>query len=593
MNLISLRAAVCLCLLALVAGCALSPQQRDQVDARVAAERDQLAWRLPADSPVENGLDAFEAESGRHRLVVVDQGSDALALRLHLIRAAREEILFQNYIFHDDESGLLLLGELLAAANRGVRVRLLVDGLFSLSDPGLLARLEMAPAGFDVRLYSPLFHRAVIDHGRFIAAIACCFRTLNHRMHNKLVVIDGRHGLVGGRNTADRYFDLDTRMNFVDLEVLVSGPVVADMAAGFERFWDHERSLPPRHTRDVAAAIEQARWWPDWPRPDGRLAFAETLAEDPAWLAALLAGRGFLVDSVSYFTDPPDKPWQASALAAGDSTARIHALVASAEQQVLLQTPYFVMSPAFEAVLKQVGQRAEITVSSNSLAATDAFPVYAFSRRQRERAVGRIGVRLFEAKPFPAARYQLISRYPELIAEKAQGVRSSMRGDPAPATIDMPGPRISLHAKVLVVDGHTSLITSHNFDPRSEIYNSENGIVVRDRAFAQAMIDYVRPMTEPANAWRVAEKPRVRGPLAALGRGLARTSRRMPTLDLWPAYLTENYQLPSGAEGVEPDHPDFHDTWVSVGLAPEVVLGQRRVMTSLISRMFGFMWRIM
>jgi cardiolipin synthase C len=244
-------------------------------------------------------------------------------------------------------------------------------------------------------------------------------------------------------------------------------------------------------------------------------------------------------------------------------------------------------------VLKQTAGQVRIVVSSNSLASTDAYPVYAISRRQRQRVVGKLGIEFYEAKPFPAARHRLISRYPELITDRAAGLSSPMRGDPAPATRAMPGPRISLHAKILVVDEAVSLVTSHNFDPRSEIYNSENGIIVHDRAFAQAMIDYIRPMTEPANAWRVAERPQGRGPLAAINRSFARLSRRLPTLDLWPGYLTENYQLPSGAEAVEPDHPDFHSIWVGAGIAPEVTLGQRRVLTAIISRMFGFMWPIM
>lgn len=588
-------AARCLsiCTLLLLSACAMSPAQRQVMDERVEAERERLGWEMPTVARPQSGLEVLAPRPGRHHLLVVDQGVDALALRLQLIRSAQDEILFQNYIFSDDAAGLLVLNELLAAAGRGVHVRLLVDSLFSLPNPALLARLELAPANFQLRLYNPLFDRAVLGNGRFVAAILCCFRSLNHRMHNKLLVIDGQHGLVGGRNTADRYFDLDTRMNFVDLEVLVSGPAVVDMVASFDQFWGHARSRATRHARDVAAVLEQRGWQAEWPDVPARLAFAETLAADPAWLPELATRRGYQAESVVYFADPPGKPSQCKLAGEDDSTEVIHDLIVSASAEVLIQTPYFVMSPDFESVLQDAAGRTRVTISTNSLAATDAYPVYAFSRSQRERAVSQWGLHFFEAKPFPANRHQLISRYPELIIERARGLRSHRPGDPASPTVTRPGPRISLHAKILVVDGHSSIVTSHNFDPRSEIYNSENGIVVSDPAFARAMTDFIMPMTEPQNAWRVAEKPAGRGPLSALNRSLARASRRLPTLDLWPAYLTENYQLPSGVEAVEPGHPEFHDNWVSVGLAPEVVRGQRRVLTSIISRMFGFMWRIM
>jgi cardiolipin synthase C len=577
----------------LSSGCALTPEQFEQADRTVAAHRGLIGLPMPQPTTPADELDRLELGADRHHLLIVDQGSDALALRLHLIRTARDEILLQNYIFHDDSAGSLLLIEMLQAAQRGVRVRLLVDSLFSLPQPRLQAALEMAHEHFELRLYNPIFERAVLHDAGFLRAIFCCFRGLNHRMHNKLLVVDRKHGLIGGRNTADRYFDLDTRMNFSDMEVLVSGPVVGQMIEGFDRYWDHRRTRAPRHTRDVMAELLENP-------PAGlsllapqRLRFASELANSPTWLAQLLNDHGHYVEQIQYFTDPPDKPWKLDQLGVTDSTAVLHDLMASAREQIVLQTPYFVMSPRLESVLANRADSVGITVSTNSLAATDAFPVHAHSRRQRQRMVGALDIRLFEAKPFPADRHRLINRYPDLIRDRAAGISSPMRGDPAPATVDMPGPRISLHAKILVVDQLATAVTSHNFDPRSEIYNTENGIIVHDPEFARTMSSYIELMTKPRNAWRVAEKPTGPPLLGGLNRGLARASRRLPLLDIWPWYLTENYQLPSGTESVEPHHPDFHQTWVPVGLAPEVVGGQRRFMTSVISRMFGFMWRIM
>ena len=587
------RVVLSIMLVGLLGACAVSERRIAEVDRLVEKQRGVFELPPVAETVDGSSLEKLAGQDGRHHLLVVEHGNDALALRLHMIRAARDRIVLQNYIFHDDAAGSMVLNELLLAARRGVRVQVLVDSLFSLPDVRLQATLELASDNFELRLYSPLFHRAVASNGAFLGALVCCFRSLNERMHNKLLVIDGQHGLIGGRNSADRYFELDTRMNFIDMEVLVSGPVVAEMEAGFEQFWSHQRSIPPRHTRDVMQELFSAvPYGLPLPLPD-QVSFALDMVDDPQWFDDLVAENGYWVERVEYFTDPPEKQEVPRRKRPPDSTSALHGLIASASKRVLIQTPYFVMSPQFESVLADLPPQVEVTVSSNSLAATDAYPVYAVSRRQRMHAVGALGIRFFEAKPFPADRYRLIRRYPELIAERAAGIQSPMRGDPAPATVDMPGPRISLHAKIVVVDDEIASVSSHNFDPRSELFNTENGIIVHDSDFSSAMTKYVVLMTEPRNAWLVAPKARRRSALATINQTMGRISRRLPTLDLWPVYLTENYQLPSGAEPVGPDHPDFYATWVPVGLSPDVTFGQRRVLTAIISRMFGFAWPVM
>lgn len=584
-------------LLVLLNACALTPRQHAEIEARIALAQAAPPVRLAAPTePSPLAELALDEASGEHHLLVVGHGDEALSLRLHLIRQAEQELLLQNYIFLDDSAGRLLLDELLAAAERGVRVRVLVDALFSLPDRALQAELAMAHPNFALKLYNPLFETAVLGDAAFLAAIACCFRRLNHRMHNKLLVADGRHGLVGGRNTADRYFDLDTRMNFQDLEILVTGPAVGDMVAGFDVFWRHPRSRLPSSLRDVGQTLLAERAAVPWV-PDPRLAAFSEQANEAAWLAEWLERAGHRVGQVRYFTDPPDKVWRRARRhepegSGPDSTDVLHGLVRQARSELWLQTPYFVLSPDFRSALADIAESVRIVVSSNSLAATDAFPVYAISRRQRFDMIEGLGIRLYESKPFPADRHRFIRRYPDLIIERADGIESPMRGDPMPATRDRPGPRISLHAKLMVIDGEWSVITSHNFDPRSEVFNTENGIVVHDQAFAQAMQQFIAPMLEPRNAWRVERRnPDPRG-WQRRNRDVSEFFRRWPTLDLWPGYATESFQLPSGVNH-DGELPGFHEHWQSVGLSPEVVSPQRRRMTALVSRMFGFLWPIM
>ncbi|QOC23208.1 phospholipase D family protein [Wenzhouxiangella sp. AB-CW3] len=579
-----LRYALLLLSLALGA-CSLSPQRQAEIDELIEARRGSVEL-VPDASPVrlDSPLDELVTSSSRQHLLLVEQGSDALALRIHLIRSAVERIELMNYIFHADESGQLLLAELVDAARRGVEVRILVDSLFSLDDVELLAGLELLEPNLEVRLYNPVFNQARLGDLSLASAVFCCFRRLNHRLHHKLLAIDGRHGLLGGRNTADRYFDLDTRMNFLDMEVLVSGHTVAEMQDNFDQFWQHSASRRARHTRDVAATLQRSAPDQILLERDSRAAYALSMIEDPDWLEALIGRAGFEVGTVRYFADLPEKTWS---LESEVSTRTLHELIGTARERVLIQTPYFVLSPAFEQALAQLDPSVEVVVSTNSLASTDAWPVYAISRRQRFRMVDGLGVELFEAKPYPADIERFNQRYEQLVIDRALGITSPMRIDPPSATRDMPGPRISVHAKIVVIDDEVAVVTSHNFDPRSERYNTENGVIVEDRRFAAALSEYVETIAAPGNSWVVRVRPDGSVLLGPVNRTMAGLSRRLPTLDLWPWYLTENYRMNAS------DADELPPALEPVGLAPEVVLLRRHMGTSLVSRLFGFLRFIM
>ncbi|MBZ2189824.1 phospholipase D family protein [Alcanivorax sp. JB21] len=591
-----LSAILALMVTAALSACGVTPVDRAAMDVSVA-QRQNAQLDCPEAHPQRcaptSGLAGLVDDSGdTQHVITLSRGSDALAARLHMIRTARSHILLQNYIFSDDEAGMLLLAELVAAARRGVQVHVLVDALLSLPDPALQASLELAHEGFALRLYNPMREHAMVRGGDAIAALTCCFRRFNHRMHNKLFAVDGRHVILGGRNTAARYFDLDTRMNFIDFEILVSGHVVEEVERGFFRYWHHELTRSPRHTVDVAAALD-ADVAPLSVIPATRLNFALAQAMDERWLDALIRDAGFRVSDVTYFNDPPDKIHVAPQDLAEDSTGQLRALMADARHSVTLQSPYLVMSRDFERFLRQRDPAVRWRISTNSLAATDAFPVYAISRRQRQRMVARHGLEIHEIRPFPEDMTDWVPRYDALIEEKAMGLSSLMAGDPQSPVREMPGPRVSVHAKVLVIDEEIAVITSHNFDPRSEVYNTENGLIIRDGAFAAAMTALLEQMMRDENSWLHAEKPRGIPVLGSINRTLARGSRRMPTLDVWPAHMTQNYSLRAGADPVPPLHPAFHERYEPEGEFPEVVLGKRRRHTAIISRMFGFLRPLM
>src|SRR5690606_24186337 len=163
-------------------------------------------------------------------------------LRIHLIRAARESIDIQSFIWAEDDSGWLVLDELIAPARRGVRVRILVDQLFALDDIKWLARLARAHANLEVRLFNPTFDDAVTLPLEFAAGGLCCFTRFNQRMHNKLFLVEGEFGIGGGRNYEDRYFDWDPAFDYRDREVLVIGARAGrEMLASFDEFWNYRR----------------------------------------------------------------------------------------------------------------------------------------------------------------------------------------------------------------------------------------------------------------------------------------------------------------------------------------------------------------
>ena len=191
----------------------------------------------------------------RHYALILDHGQDALLARINLIRSARTSIDLQTYIFDKDDSARLVLDELLAAARRGVKVRVLIDQLSAIADLQILAALSGAHQNFSIRIYNPSFGKAKLNYLDYAGSVLCCFRRFNQRMHTKLLLVDDRIGISGGRNYQDDYFDWDAEYNFRDRDVLVAGPEAAAMAANFQAFWEARRSVPAERLNDVGRTL--------------------------------------------------------------------------------------------------------------------------------------------------------------------------------------------------------------------------------------------------------------------------------------------------------------------------------------------------
>jgi phosphatidylserine/phosphatidylglycerophosphate/cardiolipin synthase-like enzyme len=578
----------------MLGACALSPEKVREVDARVSAQQQVTLSCTPPrphhcaiPSPLLS-LGKADVNGSRHHVTLVENGEDALALRVHLIRAARRSIEMQNFILRKDDTGELVLNELLGAARRGVRVRLLLDQMFSLSDARYLVLLSMAHANFEVRFYNPSFYKARMAKHDWVSGIACCFRRVNQRMHNKLLAVDDVVGLIGGRNVADRYFDFDTSYDFKDRDVLVYGATAVDMRESFDGFWESPETVPVQHLRDVARELleNEPREPPPF-APVSRLQPVLEAAEDPDVLRALFVDSAFEVERLAYFSDRPRKQ-APDGEGVEDITPELYNVLDSARRSVVIQSPYMVLSKRAREMFRALRKRnpsMELVFSTNSLASTDADTVYANTHRHKRRYIEDLGFHIYEFRPYPADAPLFFPRWSELMREKKEGIESRAVVSGDNSTVPMPSPRVGLHSKSFVVDGRVAMIGSHNFDPRSEGFNTENGLIVWDEAFAQTVEALIRRDTEPGNSWVVAMRPKGKQAETAIETAPENITEFMP----WFYGSTSVYELAPGKEPLTPDSPDFYRHYYSVGSFPGVIRTRRQILVLFLGSFFFFL----
>lgn len=591
------RAGAILALLCALSACGLNRELAKKADRVVAASRpsaltcdraDHCAIDTPYRALMAAARAADRADAPAHYVNLLERGEDSLLLRIHLIRAARTSIDIQTFIWAEDDAGWLVLDELLAAARRGVRVRVLTDQLFSLDDVEWLARIARAHTNLEFRLYNPTFDEAVTQPLEFAAGILCCFSKFNQRMHNKLFLVDGEIGIAGGRNIEDRYFDWDDEFDYRDRDVLVLGPRTgAEMQASFDQFWNHPRSVALTRLNDVnqrlVADDGPLRSMPappeniNWPRIEALRAHAM----DPAWMRGHFSDQALRVARVDYFSDAPDKATNPNDTAALELTQRIGNLLAGARSQVVIETPYLVLSSAAQKIFRDLYRRkprVPVVVSTNSLAATDAFYVYALSYKYKKRYLKRYGFRIHEFKPFPADAAEFVQDYAALSGGRNTGRYQRYGKTP----LKHEGVRLGLHGKSIVIDDRVSVIGSHNFDPRSDDYNTESGFIIYDRTVAGRVRSAVLRNTEPQNAWTIAKRRRPKL-LDKLNNIVADLSTALPVFDLWPFRYATSYEIKPGCVAVLPSDPAFKDCYVDVGDFPEVDLPMKTIYTRMVT----------
>lgn len=410
---------------------------------------------------------------GESGFALVSAGEAAFSVRRGLALLAEHSIDAQYYIWESDTTGRLLAADLVAAANRGVRVRVLIDDIHTRGVDFDIAALDAHP-NVEIRVFNPFSNR----EARNLNLVTELVR-LNHRMHNKVWLVDGAVALVGGRNIGDDYFGIDTVGNFRDLDMVAVGPVVPEVGASFDRYWNSRWALPigavakDVPTDDAAARLQAdldawARTLADFPYRVIRSA-ADAAAVFAPQLAELHWGEAQVV------VDDPAKTggeWQ------GGVAGALGPAVRAAQREVLLEAAYFIATDDGTALLGDLVKRGvRVRVLTNSLATNDLVPAHAGYTRYREELL-RCGVELHEFRP------------------DAAGPR---RGWSAGAGAS----RASLHTKAIVIDGRQTYIGSFNLTPRSVELNTEIGIVVDSPSLAAAVTAFLDTGVAPANAWRL------------------------------------------------------------------------------------------
>jgi putative cardiolipin synthase len=610
--------ALCLALLLpLLAACMPSRDQIRQARAEAALRQDTRVDCARSDACAEpSALRVAAAEALRdsaagapqHVVLSLESGRDALLARLHLIRAARRSIDVQSFIFAEDDAGYLVLDELLAAARRGVRVRVLLDQLFSIDRIETLAALAQAHSNFELRLYNPTFGKGRTSKLEFVGGILCCFTRFNQRMHNKLLLIDDMLGITGGRNYQERYFDLDRGFNYRDRDIVVGGPAAQAMANSFAQFWDAQRSVPAEALRDVRPALSESPHGrkvlqPLPLREPERIEALRRELADTARIHALLIAPLHRVGRVDFLSDGPDKQLGRIERGRRDSSARLRSAVMQAEHEIVLQTPYLVLSPQARASFRRLHERDDpprVRISTNSLASTDAFPVYALSHKYKRIYLREYGFEIHEYKPHPEDAPIALNLDPEddavslsprwLRSESSRVFGSAARGSGAPGRRPLRGPlplrtlgmRIGLHAKSLVIDGELAVVGSHNFDPRSDRLNTESLVIVHDRDFAQELRSTILEDMAPGNAWVIG--PRRQLPLVSgLNYSLGKAFEYLPLFDIWPWRYATSYERLPDCDAKPPLHPDFLKCHEAVGDFPEVELPFKAINTRILT----------
>jgi len=447
----------------LIASCATVPKDYPRTES--------TAFQFHESTSIGKELAGLAAQHpGESGVAIIRRGRPAFTTRVVLADLAEQTLDVQYFLWEPDATGRILADHLMRAADRGVRVRILIDDVNLKDRDAGIAALDAHP-NVEIRLFNPFAHR-----GSHLFGFLVDFDRVNHRMHNKLMVMDNALAVVGGRNMSDPYFEVDPRANFRDLDIAAAGPVVRDLSNVFDRFWNGAWSVPiaalvdRRYGEDDLRAhvqrIREVIAKGDYPHP---------LDQDVAALKSELSTlvRGFVWAPAHVVYDDP--------ASISDQSRRVmHTLLFRrldrVQTDLLIESAYFIPLDGGVAKLKELVDRGvRIRVLTNSLASNDVIAAFAGYSKRRE-AMVRNGIELYELRPEPGP------------------VRKRLLGG---------GSKAGLHTKAIVFDRKDVFIGSFNLDARSSAINTEAGLYVASPALAAQVIEFMNEGVDPDASFRL------------------------------------------------------------------------------------------
>jgi len=468
----------CIALLATIAllmtgGCTSLPDGLQGPPSRaLPATADTALGRIAKAAQPDADLSGFRLMPG---------GDFALSARLELARRAQRTLDVQYYQIENDETGRYLLRTLRDAALRGVRVRVLMDDLYT-SGADTLLRSFAATPNVELRLFNPFASGRASMKQRFAASLFD-FERMQRRMHNKLFIADGAMAVAGGRNIGNQYFTRTAGENFLDLDTFVAGALLPRLGALFDQYWNSPYVVPVQAvvaSDESDAALQQrfeALTGPDSTPPPPAPSPNDVLGYSPI-VEDLDAGRLDLIWTLAEaYADSPDRVVGKTASYRGIPLLDVDSVrynvveqIRRAREDVVLSSPYLIPGAAGLEVIREARQRG-VTMSlvTNSLAATDEPLVHTAYRRYRPEMLS-LGVQLYELSS----------------ARTRRSVRLGLFG----TTVGR------LHAKTAVVDRRVVFVGSMNFDPRSEVHNTEIGLIIRSPEMARQVIKLLQVLKD-------------------------------------------------------------------------------------------------
>ncbi len=513
-------------------------------------------------------------KNNTHYVNILNVGDEALLARIHLIRAAQKAIYIQTFIWASDETGRFVIKELVEAAKRGVKVKLMVDYLTLDKSLENIAYLATAHPNIEFKVYNPMAQKIQPSTLSLIKGYGIDFRNTNRRMHNKIVVIDDRIGITGGRNIENDYYDRGIKRNFKDRDVLVVGPAVKVMTDSFMEYWNFELSVAADDMVDIHHLIERGidRQFNGGQGFDLGILFDDltVCASDHACVKKAFIDEGFHVEGkVEFVADKPGKKERIGKYKTTAVADSLLSLLSEAEDTVIMQTPYLIVQRKWSKIFKRIRRDhpgIQIKVSSNSLAAADHVHAYAYSFKNKKKYVRSFKWKIFEFKPSPEDADNMIKLVSAVERSEAYYV--------------------CIHAKSYIFDDKIAWIGSFNLDPRSKNLNTEVGLVIHDEKVAQSLKDDILRDMAPQNSWTIGKKKEI-PVVSRISGAIDDVMDAVPLVHVWPFQYTSSFELKEGKGELPFYHKDFYGHYDSVGPFPQMKMTIAEIQTRLMKSFLG------